>query len=41
MKETCPVGGDKAEPVNDNPLVLRIQGKVMTRSFQKVPIAGL
>ena len=41
MKETCPVDRDEAEPVNDNPLVLRIQGKVMLRSFHKVPIAGL
>ena len=33
--------GEEAEPVNDNPLVLSIQGKVMLRSFHKVPIAGL
>ena len=41
MKEIGLVCGDEAEPVNDNPLVMRIQGKVMLRGFHKVPIAGL
>ena len=41
MKEIGLVCGDEAEPVNDNPLVLCIQGKVILRSFQKMPIAGL